>query len=168
MWRRVAVLVVVAACRYEFDPIGAGDGAASSGADAHLACTPQNQSNCVAAGGTCDDNICTLQPAADVPITCPANMTCHVLCPAGRCSNNSIVCPTGATCALFCTGDAACESDALQCTGATCTAHCDHDNTCQGLDIQCSSGACDLRCCANNVCNMNSCTTGCVAPGACP
>jgi hypothetical protein len=164
----VVGFVVALSCRIGFDPVtpGGGDGGAG-GTDAHVACTPADDAQCTAAGGTCDAGICTIQPDPGDAVTCPA-MVCHVLCEAGECASNTMTCPPGGTCSFECLGANACTNATFTCVNATCDVHCAASATCNGLDLEGSAATCEVHCCgANNVCNagvLNGCTLG----NACP
>jgi hypothetical protein len=184
----IAVVVALAACSFRSanpattgdargqDSSPPGDGANDATVDTTIDSGDPCPA-CMAAGGTCAGNVCTITTGDTARVVSPAGMECHVNCSIGDdACKMGVDCTAATKCVVFCTGMNACVDAAVLCNADTnsCNVTCTGDNACRNGGIVCGGGPCQGTCIGANacqsggvICGAGTCSAQCVGNAAC-
>jgi hypothetical protein len=164
--RTLVVVVVLAGCRFAFDPLGGdngglGDGGLGEGGLGDGAGPPCEPVACGAAGGLCQAETCVILQTDETAVTCPAGMACRIECTGNnRPCRDGASCGDATTCELRCIGDRACQLGTSCGTAPTCLVTCNGSEACESGITVGPGTTCTSHCCGTDAClgGVGSCS----------
>ncbi|HEY5921836.1 MAG TPA: hypothetical protein VIV11_09215 [Kofleriaceae bacterium] len=150
--RWVLLLGLLVGCRFGFDPPPTQTDALTG--DARVPSRDAgtcSDTACVAAGGDCVDNVCTIISSSEDPVVCPVGMPCRLICSGYRTCRDGASCGGATWCDVACLGYRTCQYG-VDCAGAECFVTCNGEEACEdGIRVG-AGGTCTSHCCGTEAC----------------